>query len=157
MKGCFDDFFSYSLKVRRVGEKTEKLVSSVCRFVSLQWLLFAGLFHYNGLQIFKVASSKSEIASAKNKHQVTLYLKHAKIKEQPQNKKITSVFLAYIAYFLILFSKVHILLFLIKKTRTDAVAWFVHTASERQYTAAGREVQVPWSGIHDRRKAERGD
>ena len=30
----------------------------------------------------------------------------------------------------------------------------VHAASERQYTAAGGEVRVPWDGVHERRKAE---
>jgi len=25
----------------------------------------------------------------------------------------------------------------------------VHAASKQQYTVAGREVQVPWDGIHD--------
>jgi len=33
----------------------------------------------------------------------------------------------------------------------------VYAASERQYTAAGGEVQVPRGGIYEWRKAERGD
>ena len=33
----------------------------------------------------------------------------------------------------------------------------VHAASERQYTAAGGEVQVPRGGIYEWQKAERGD
>ena len=33
----------------------------------------------------------------------------------------------------------------------------VYAASDRQYTAAGVEVQVPRAGIYKRRKAERGD
>jgi len=32
----------------------------------------------------------------------------------------------------------------------------VYAASERQYTAAGGEVQVPRSGVHEWQKEERG-
>jgi len=31
----------------------------------------------------------------------------------------------------------------------------VYSASERKYTAAGGDVQVPWGGIYKRRKSER--
>jgi len=33
----------------------------------------------------------------------------------------------------------------------------VHSASERQYTAAGGAVQVPSGGIYERRKSEHRD
>ena len=33
----------------------------------------------------------------------------------------------------------------------------VHTSSTSQYTAAGREIQVPWDGIHKWRKVQQGD
>jgi len=32
----------------------------------------------------------------------------------------------------------------------------VCVTNERQYTAAGREIQVPWGGINEWRKAEQG-
>jgi len=33
----------------------------------------------------------------------------------------------------------------------------VHSASEQQYTTAGREIYVAWFAIHKRQKAEQGD
>ena len=33
----------------------------------------------------------------------------------------------------------------------------VFSASEQKYTAAGGDIQVPWGGIHERRKSEQRD
>ena len=85
----------------------------------------------------------------------------------------TVCFLRMVWYWLHLLNRIfniHLIGFTLRATKREwkskkiGLLWLsksklksVYVANKRKYTAAGREVQIPWGGIHKWRKAEQGD